>query len=42
MNDTNSVNCPTCGANVIWSKTNNWRPFCSKRCQLIDLEGWLH
>lgn len=35
-----TVPCPTCGREVIWSETSSWRPFCSKRCQLIDLGEW--
>ncbi|WP_067706764.1 MULTISPECIES: DNA gyrase inhibitor YacG [unclassified Erwinia] len=35
-----SVNCPTCAKEVIWDDLSPWRPFCSKRCQLIDLGEW--
>ena len=34
------VNCPTCEKEVIWSAQSPYRPFCSKRCQLIDLGEW--
>ncbi|MFC0117976.1 DNA gyrase inhibitor YacG [Pseudoalteromonas xiamenensis] len=34
------VACPTCQADVIWSDKSPYRPFCSKRCQLIDLGEW--
>ncbi|KTF12385.1 DNA gyrase inhibitor YacG [Pseudoalteromonas sp. H105] len=34
------VNCPTCKASVEWSEQSPHRPFCSKRCQLIDLGEW--
>lgn len=34
------VKCPQCQANVEWIKANEHRPFCSKRCQLIDLGEW--
>ncbi|MGX2950124.1 DNA gyrase inhibitor YacG [Ursidibacter sp. B-7004-1] len=34
------VNCPTCEKEVIWSAESPYRPFCSKRCQLIDLGEW--
>lgn len=34
------VNCPTCEKSVVWSPENAYRPFCSKRCQLIDLGEW--
>lgn len=40
MNDITMVNCPTCGKQVIWDELSTWRPFCSKRCQLIDLGEW--
>jgi endogenous inhibitor of DNA gyrase (YacG/DUF329 family) len=36
-----TVNCPTCSAPVPWNESSPWRPFCSKRCQLIDLDEWL-
>lgn len=32
--------CPTCGHPVTWPG-NAARPFCSVRCKLIDLGGWL-
>lgn len=34
------VNCPTCQKEVNWDKQSLYRPFCSKRCQLIDLGEW--
>lgn len=34
------VNCPTCKNSIEWSTENTFRPFCSKRCQLIDLGEW--
>jgi uncharacterized protein len=34
------VKCPQCGAAVAW-KTTPTRPFCSERCQLIDLGAWV-
>ena len=34
------VNCPTCKNKVEWSQHSPHRPFCSKRCQLIDLGEW--
>ena len=40
MNDVIIVNCPTCAKEVIWDELSPWRPFCSKRCQLIDLGEW--
>ncbi|AXF77239.1 DNA gyrase inhibitor YacG [Erwinia tracheiphila] len=35
-----SVDCPCCSKEVIWDELSPWRPFCSKRCQLIDLGEW--
>jgi len=37
---TTSVNCPNCKKSVAWTNENNCRPFCSKRCKLIDFGGW--
>ncbi|AFU19142.1 DNA gyrase inhibitor YacG [Actinobacillus equuli subsp. equuli] len=34
------VNCPTCHQEVIWKPESKYRPFCSERCQLIDLGEW--
>ncbi|MFT6987160.1 MAG: endogenous inhibitor of DNA gyrase (YacG/DUF329 family) [Psychromonas sp.] len=34
------VNCPTCKKEIEWSKESTYRPFCCKRCQLIDLGEW--
>ncbi|TCV99163.1 DNA gyrase inhibitor YacG [Biostraticola tofi] len=34
------VECPTCGNTVVWGQQSPYRPFCSKRCQLIDLGEW--
>ncbi|EKE71429.1 DNA gyrase inhibitor YacG [Gallaecimonas xiamenensis] len=34
------VACPICGKSVPWSEQSPFRPFCSKRCQLIDLGEW--
>ena len=33
------VRCPACGVLVEWA-TSEWRPFCSERCRLVDLESW--
>lgn len=38
--DITLVECPGCQAEVIWDSHSPWRPFCSKRCQLIDLGEW--
>ncbi|HIF9536986.1 TPA: DNA gyrase inhibitor YacG [Photobacterium damselae] len=34
------VKCPTCKEDVVWGEQSPFRPFCSKRCQLIDLGEW--
>ncbi|MBZ5487943.1 DNA gyrase inhibitor YacG [Halomonas aquamarina] len=34
------VNCPQCGIPVAWRPESTYRPFCSKRCQLIDFGAW--
>jgi hypothetical protein len=34
------MRCPLCGRHTTW-QANPHRPFCSERCRLADLEGWL-
>ncbi|QEM82010.1 MULTISPECIES: DNA gyrase inhibitor YacG [Halomonas] len=34
------VACPQCKKRVAWSQDNPYRPFCSKRCRLLDLGAW--
>ena len=34
------VNCPTCSKKVRWETASEFRPFCSERCQQIDLGAW--
>jgi hypothetical protein len=34
------VPCPRCGTLTDYSPENEWRPFCSERCRLIDLGKW--
>lgn len=34
------VRCPCCGGPSEYSAANPHRPFCSERCQLIDLGQW--
>ncbi len=34
------VKCPTCLKDVEWVSSNQYRPFCSHRCRLIDLGEW--
>lgn len=31
--------CPRCGQDSTW-EGNEFRPFCSERCKLIDLGAW--
>ncbi|MEX2524696.1 MAG: DNA gyrase inhibitor YacG [Gammaproteobacteria bacterium] len=33
--------CPVCKLNTSSISDKQWLPFCSKRCQLIDLGDWL-
>lgn len=32
--------CPTCKEPTVYDVNNEFRPFCSKRCKLIDLGEW--
>ena len=34
------MRCPICKRDVAW-EGNSFRPFCSERCKLIDLDNWL-
>jgi len=34
------VPCPNCKKSVLWDKSSQYRPFCCKRCKLIDLGDW--
>ena len=34
------LQCPTCSATIKWSQEFPYRPFCSKRCQLVDFGEW--
>ena len=34
------MKCPICGKPVEW-KDNQFRPFCSERCKLLDLGRWV-
>lgn len=40
MSEQLKVNCPTCGKEIVWGEKSPYRPFCCKRCQLIDLGEW--
>lgn len=32
--------CPVCNNETKW-ESNPYRPFCSRRCKLVDLGAWL-
>lgn len=34
------IPCPTCGKQDTWKTENQFRPFCSERCKIIDLGEW--
>lgn len=34
------LNCPTCQKIISWTDEFPQRPFCSKKCQLIDFGEW--
>ncbi|MES1940374.1 hypothetical protein T5B8_09029 [Salinisphaera sp. T5B8] len=38
---TQTIECPQCGKPARISGDNPYRPFCSRRCKLIDLGDWL-
>ena len=40
MTQTRTVSCPTCEKPVEWTEKNEFRPFCSERCKLIDFGEW--
>lgn len=35
-----TIACPQCGKQKEWSTENQYRPFCSERCRMIDLGAW--
>jgi len=35
-----TVFCPICGTPSVWAE-NRFRPFCSERCQMVDLGRWV-
>ncbi|MBM4124549.1 MAG: DNA gyrase inhibitor YacG [Nitrospira sp.] len=39
MTERPSIRCPNCRCEGEWDG-NPWRPFCSQRCQIIDLGAW--
>lgn len=34
------IKCPQCGKPTQWHG-NDFRPFCSERCKMIDLGSWI-
>ena len=34
------VTCPSCGKQIEYSSENEYRPFCSERCKLLDFGAW--
>jgi uncharacterized protein len=39
-NKPRQVTCPQCKKLIEYSLNNKFRPFCSERCQMIDLGDW--
>jgi len=35
------IRCPSCGKQDRVADDYRWRPFCSRRCKMIDLGNWL-
>lgn len=35
------IQCPSCGAKRDVEDGYTWRPFCSRRCKMVDLGNWL-
>ncbi|HEU4923534.1 MAG TPA: DNA gyrase inhibitor YacG [Burkholderiales bacterium] len=40
MQSVRIVRCPRCGGRTEYSRANEWRPFCSERCRMVDLGRW--
>ena len=34
------IECPSCKKPVAWVTENEYRPFCSERCRILDLGEW--
>ena len=34
------INCPNCGKETEYNTANDFRPFCSARCKLLDFGAW--
>ncbi len=35
-----TIKCPRCGKPSVYAESNEHRPFCSERCQVLDLGAW--
>ena len=35
------VKCPKCRKQIEYDVKNQYRPFCSKRCKMVDLGAWI-
>ena len=35
------IRCAICDRETTLDASNDWRPFCSERCKLLDLSSWL-
>lgn len=35
------VKCPHCKIPVMWQASNQFKPFCSERCRMIDFGEWV-
>ena len=35
-----NIKCPKCSNMTIYGPENPFRPFCSKRCQIVDTAAW--
>lgn len=40
MSGIKEIPCPNCRKPVPWSDESPFRPFCSKRCQMVDFGDW--
>lgn len=34
------VRCPQCGRSIVYDTKNPFRPFCCRKCKLLDLGAW--
>lgn len=37
---TTVIKCPHCGKTIPWIESQTFRPFCSRRCKMIDFGDW--